>query len=95
MDIEYTLLPTLFPLKLTFQVSSELHMQGGASGALDAEIGYMVTTNATTGVERKDGEWVWVKENELSGELWGPVYTGEKNLTASATLTNRVSLVPG
>ncbi len=94
-NIEHTILPGMFPLKFTFEVSSELDLRADVYGPLEAEVGYMLTANARAGVERKDGEWEWVTEKELVGNPYGPVFRGEKNLEASATLTNRVKLTVG
>lgn len=94
-NIDHTLLPGLFPLKISFAVSSELHVKADVDGAIEAEFGYTLAASANGGLERKSGEWVWVKETELVPHRFGPVFRGEKNLTASAKLTSKVRLTLG
>ena len=94
-DIDHTLLPGIFPLKISFAVSSELQVRADVDGAIEAEFGYTLAASASGGLERKSGEWVWVRETELEPLRFGPVFRGEKNLTASAKLTNKVRLTLG
>ena len=94
-DIEHTILPRLFPLKITFAMSSTLHVKADVDGAIEAGFGYTLASAANAGVMRKNGEWIWVKEAQLTPLRFGPVFRGEKDLSASATLRNTVNLTLG
>ena len=46
-DIDHTLLPGIFPLKISFAVSSELQVRADVDGAIEAEFGYTLAASAS------------------------------------------------
>lgn len=93
--VRHTLLPGIFPLQFTFSVDSELTINASADGEFQADVGYQVVAGASAGVEKKDGEWRFIKRTDLVPQPWGPVYRGEKNARADAYMTTTLSLTIG
>ncbi len=93
--ISHTLLPGLFPLKFTFDVNSQLAVSASADGEVEADMGYKIVAGATAGVEKKDGEWRFIQRNDLVPLQYGPVFRGEKNARAEASITTTLSLTIG
>lgn len=93
--ISHTLLPGIFPLRFTFDVNSEMTVNASADGEIQADVGYQLIAGASAGVEKKDGEWRFVKRTDLVPQQWGPVFRGEKNARVDASITTTLSLTIG
>ena len=93
--ISYTLIPRLFPIRFTFDVTSVLDYSASVDGQIQADLGYKIVAGATAGVERKDGRWSLIRRQAIVPQRYGPVFSGEKKAEFNAELTTTVSLTIG